>query len=174
MKAKELEPKPQNQGSRSLLRLPLRLILIASLVVPIAATVGLTGYLSFKNGQQAVEDLAQQLMAEVGDRIQIQVQSYLSNAQTINQLNANAIRSGQLDPQNPDALTQYFWQQRSLFNQVCGTAMYFGNPQGEFTGLGWHRPTQAPRKPGALGERANVPRESITALQPMVRVRWPN
>jgi PAS domain S-box-containing protein len=135
-------------------RLPLRLILIASFVIPMVGAVGLTGYLSFRNGQRTVEDLAQQLMEEVSDRIQLQLHHYLSNAQIINHLNANAIRSGRLNPQNPDALIQQFWQQRFLFDEVCGTAMYFGNPQGEFTGLGWHRPSQTWRV-GRSGQTTN-------------------
>lgn len=123
-------------------RLPLRTILIASFVIPIVGAVGLTGYLSFKHGQQAVEDLAQQLMGETSDRVQLQLQHYLSNAQIINHLNASAIQAKQLNPQNPQALIQQFWQQRFLFDDVCGAAIYFGNPQGEFTGLGRHRLSQ--------------------------------
>lgn len=120
-------------------RLPLRTILIVSFVVPIVGAVGLTGYLSFKHGQAAAEDLAQQLMGEASDRVQLQLHHYLSNAQIINHLNINAIQTGQLNPQDSDALIRQFWQQRFLFDNVCGTAIYFGTPQGEFTGLGRHR-----------------------------------
>ncbi len=39
-------------------KLPLRTVLVIPFVVQIFAAVGLTGYLSFKNGQKAVDDLA--------------------------------------------------------------------------------------------------------------------
>lgn len=137
---KQTQPRSTSTHSRRKRpRLPLQTILIAAFVVPIVGAVGLTGYLSFKNGQQAVEDLAQQLMAEMSDRIQQQLHHYLSNAQIINQINASALQTGRLNIQDPNALTQFFWQQRFLFDNVCGAAIYFGTPQGEFTGLGLHR-----------------------------------
>ena len=42
-------------------KLPLRLILVVPFVLQIFAAVGLVGYLSFRNGQQAINDLANQL-----------------------------------------------------------------------------------------------------------------
>ncbi|HEY9750739.1 MAG TPA: cache domain-containing protein, partial [Allocoleopsis sp.] len=141
-------------GRRRPPRLPLQTILIAAFVIPIVGAVGLTAYLSFRTGRQAVEDLAQQLMAEVSDRVQLQLHQYLSSAQSINRLNASAIQTGQLNPQDPKALTQYFWQQRFLFDNVCGAAIYFGDPQGEFTGLGRHRPTNTWRI-GRSGQSTN-------------------
>jgi PAS domain S-box-containing protein len=151
------------KGRKSRLpRLPLQTILIAAFVIPIVGAVGLTAYLSFRNGKQAVEDLAQQLMAEVSDRVQLQLHHYLSSAQVINRLNASAIQTGQLNPQDPNALTQYFWQQRFLFDNVCGAAIYFGNPQGEFTGLGRHRPSNTWRI-GRSGQSTNGRYYSYTA-----------
>ena len=44
-------------------------VLIVPFVVQIFAAVGIVGYLSFKNGQKAVNNLAYQLMEEVSDRI---------------------------------------------------------------------------------------------------------
>ncbi|HIK18763.1 MAG TPA: PAS domain S-box protein [Leptolyngbyaceae cyanobacterium M33_DOE_097] len=141
-------------GFRKLPRLPLKAVMIAAFVMPIVGTGALTGYLSSRNSQQAIEDLAQQLMGEVSDRIQQEVRHYLTNAKIINQLNVNAIQSGQLPIQNPNDLTQHFWEQRFLFDNVCGSAIYFGNPQGEFTGLGWHRPSRTWRI-GRAGESTN-------------------
>ncbi|MEH2172999.1 PAS domain S-box protein [Nostoc sp.] len=138
---KQTQPSSYSNVRRSAYHFPLQSILIASFVIPIIGAIGLTGYLSYKNGQQAIEDLAQQLMGEVSERVQNQLSAYLSNAQVINRLNANAIQTGQLNPQDPNALTRHFWQQRFLFDNVCGAAMYFGTPQGEFTGLSRHRPS---------------------------------
>ena len=48
----------------------LRTVLIVPFVLQIFATVGLVGYLSFKNGQKAVNEIADRLMAEVGSRVE--------------------------------------------------------------------------------------------------------
>ncbi|MBO1351539.1 MAG: hypothetical protein EBE86_031125 [Hormoscilla sp. GUM202] len=56
---------------------PVGTVLIVPFVVQIFAAVGIVGYLSFKNGQKAVKNLAYQLMEEVSDRIENHVQEYL-------------------------------------------------------------------------------------------------
>ncbi len=141
MGMKQTQPSSYSHIRRNGYQFPLQAILIASFVIPVVGAIGLTGYLSYKNGQQAIEDLAQQLMGEASERVQNQLSTYLSNAQVINRLNANAIQTGQLNPQDPNSLTRHFWEQRFLFDNVCGAAMYFGTPQGEFTGLSRHRPS---------------------------------
>ena len=49
---------------------PLRLVLIIPFVFQIFAAVGLTGYLSLRNGQRAVNNVATQLRQETTARIQ--------------------------------------------------------------------------------------------------------
>ncbi|NES80361.1 MAG: hypothetical protein F6K10_02240 [Moorea sp. SIO2B7] len=39
-------------------QIPLQTVLVVPFVIQIFATVGLVGYLSFRNGQKVVEDLA--------------------------------------------------------------------------------------------------------------------
>ncbi|HBK97969.1 MAG TPA: hypothetical protein DD001_11945 [Microcoleaceae bacterium UBA10368] len=46
-------------------KLPLGVVLIVPFVLEIVGAVGLVGYLSFRNGQKAVNNLASQLMSEV-------------------------------------------------------------------------------------------------------------
>ncbi|MEH2296587.1 hypothetical protein [Nostoc sp.] len=43
-------------------KIPRQMVLIILFVLQIFGAVGLVGYLSFKNGQKAVNDLAEQLM----------------------------------------------------------------------------------------------------------------
>lgn len=152
MGMKQTQPSSHSNARRRVYQFPLQSILIASFVIPVVGAIALTGYLSYKNGQQAIEDLAQQLMGEASERVQNQLSTYLSNAQLINRLNANEIQTGQLNPQDPNALTRHFWEQRFLFDKVCGAAMYFGTPQGEFTGLSRHRPSNTWRI-GRSGQR---------------------
>ncbi|MEG4839739.1 ATP-binding protein [Microcoleus sp. B9-D4] len=49
-------------------KLPLRMVLIVPFVLQTVSAVGLVGYLSFKSGQESVEDVAHQLIEQVGER----------------------------------------------------------------------------------------------------------
>jgi len=83
------------------------------MVLQILVAVGLVGYFSWKNGEKAVNDLASQLMQEVGDRSQ-QLDSYLATPHKINQLNQNALDLGQ----DLKSMESYFWRQYQIFNGV--------------------------------------------------------
>jgi len=106
----------------------LRTLLVVLFVIQIFTAVGVIGYLSFHNGQKAVNDLAAQLQNEVSARIQQHLATYLEIPHLINQSHLNAIRLGLLDLHNPDQLGHYFWHQLQVFNSV--STIYFGNPQG--------------------------------------------
>ncbi|MEG5058277.1 ATP-binding protein [Microcoleus sp. A2-C5] len=61
---------PFNRPAAKLFRkLPLRTVLIVPFVLLTVSAVGVVGFLSFKSGQKAVEEVAQQLMQQVGERI---------------------------------------------------------------------------------------------------------
>lgn len=114
-------------------KVPLRTILVVPFVIQIVATVGLTGWLSFRNGQKAVNDLATQLRNEITARIQQHLDTYLGTPHLINQINADAMRRGQLTLQNPSS-ERYLWQQIQLFNSVSW--IYVSQAQqGEFLGI---------------------------------------
>jgi hypothetical protein len=113
-------------------KIPLRFVLVVPFVLQIFAAVGLTGYLSLRNGQKAVNDLATQLHSEVTARIQQQMQTYLATPQLLNQLNADAIRRSQLNIE--DLPSERFWQQIQLSDAVSW--IYYGAQQeGEFVGI---------------------------------------
>jgi uncharacterized membrane protein affecting hemolysin expression len=50
-------------------KLPLRAVLIVPFVLQTVSAVALVSFLSFKSGQEAVEDVAHQLIEQVGERI---------------------------------------------------------------------------------------------------------
>lgn len=91
-------------------KLSLQTLLIVPFVLQIFAAVGLTGYLSFRNGQKAINDLANRLSNEVSDRIHQHLDTYLATPQQINQINADAIKLGQLDLQNFPKVGHFFWK----------------------------------------------------------------
>ena len=95
---------------------PLQALLVVPFVVQIFGTVGLVGYLSFKNGQRAVNNLADQLMDRTSDVVNEHLQSYLSVPQRLNQINADAIRRDILDVADQELLGQYFWDQMQVYD----------------------------------------------------------
>jgi PAS domain S-box-containing protein len=96
-------------------------------------TVGLTGWLSWQSGRQAVNDVAEQFRRQVGDRIKQKLTSYLETPHLINQINADAVRRGQLNVQDRNS-DRYLWNQIQLFDSA--TWIYYGSQQGgEFTGI---------------------------------------
>lgn len=114
-------------------KIPLRLLLVVPFVLEIFATVGLTGYLSLRNGQQAVNEVASQLRHEISARIQQHLDSYLATPHLVNQLNLDAIQSGLLDDRNLSSLWRHFHRQMRMFPSLG--IIYFGNEQGQFTGV---------------------------------------
>jgi signal transduction histidine kinase/CheY-like chemotaxis protein len=115
---------------KSIAQLPLRSILIVPFVLQIFAAVGLVGWLSFRNGQKAVNDLASQLMSETSDRTSDRLDNYLETPHLINTINYNAIRLGQLDVNDISTFEKHFWQQVQLFEPAG--AISFANDRGEF------------------------------------------
>lgn len=115
-------------------KLPLRTVIIVPFVLQIVGAVGLVGYLSFRNGQKAVQDLASQLMGDVSSRIEQHLDSYLSTPKQINQMNLQAIKSGLLDLKDFKRMGKYFWNQIHVFNF---TYINFGTQNGQFIGVGY-------------------------------------
>lgn len=95
---------------------PLQVLLIVPFVLQIFGAVGLVGYLSFKNGQRAVNDLANQLMDRTSDVVNEHLEYYLSVPHALNQVNADAIRQNILDVNNFDLMGQYFWDQMQVYD----------------------------------------------------------
>ncbi|NEP44915.1 MAG: hypothetical protein F6K35_39120, partial [Okeania sp. SIO2H7] len=75
----------------------LRSILIVPFLVQIVAAVSIVGYLSYRNGQKAVDRLAKELRSEVANRIAKKLDHYLSSPPLINRLNLQAVEIEELD-----------------------------------------------------------------------------
>ncbi|MEO8891487.1 MAG: cache domain-containing protein, partial [Coleofasciculaceae cyanobacterium] len=114
----------------------LRTLLVVPFVVQISAIVGLTGWLSLRNGQLAVNEVTIELRKEVVARLQQRLRDYLKVPHLLNQINADAIESGQYQ-QETNNLTRHYWRQRFLFESGRVSSVYFGTNQGEFTGLAY-------------------------------------
>ncbi|MGP1387408.1 MAG: GAF domain-containing protein [Thainema sp.] len=112
--------------------LPLRFILIVPFLVQVFLAVGLTGYLSIRNGRQAVNDVATQLRQEVVTRIHQKLDDYLADPHLVNRLNRDAVSLGYLDPTDLEALNRQFFYQAKLFPTV--ESIFWGSETEQFIG----------------------------------------
>lgn len=114
--------------------LPLRLVLVLPFLLEVIGAVGLVGYLSFKNGQQAVSDLADRLMNKSSDLVSEHLDNYLQNPQKVNQTNIDAINLGILNLKDFQTAGNYFWHQAINYNfsYVSYTLV-----NGDFIGAGY-------------------------------------
>lgn len=114
--------------------LPLRVVFTAPVLLQLVGVVGLVGYLSFRNGQRAVQNLASQLRSELSARIERELKGYFSAPHDINRLNATAVVYGELDIEGARAGENFLFQQMKIHPTIafvyCGSAR-----QGEFFGV---------------------------------------
>ena len=121
-----------NQGFNLRHKLSIQTLVATSFVVQIVAAVGLTGWFSLRNGEQAVSDLSTQLRSEITARVQQRLNHYLSDPHLINEINIDSVRLGELDFQDVTRLERHFWRQLQLFPST--SYIYAGTEQNVFSG----------------------------------------
>jgi signal transduction histidine kinase/ActR/RegA family two-component response regulator len=97
-------------------KISLRIVLIVPFVLQIFATVGLTGYLSLRNGQKAVNDIADRLREETSGRISNHLDSYMSTPQKLIQNSWDLIDLKLVDKEDTASLGPLFWKQVQNFD----------------------------------------------------------
>jgi two-component system, sensor histidine kinase ChiS len=122
----------RNLISREKIKIPLRTVLVVPYVIQIVTAVGIVGYISFRNGQESINEMTSLLRHEIVARIEQRLNNYLSIPHLINKINVNAARLGTLDLNDLSSKTRYFWQQIKAFESV--NLIYVGNEQGEYVG----------------------------------------
>jgi PAS domain S-box-containing protein len=111
----------------------LRTTLVTAFVLQIVAAVSLVGYLSFRSGQQSVNDLVKQLQTTVAQRVEENIQSYLESLQFLNTIHAANVNSGELNPDDFNQLRRYFLNNLKVQNK---TGYYiYANTQGNSLGV---------------------------------------
>ncbi len=116
-------PAPSAHPGRSRVKVPLQWVLSIPFVLLTVGTVGLVGYFSYRSGEKAVRDMANQLMQQVGHSIEQHLQTYLQVPPRINQLNQDAVQLRALDSENLTAVAQHFWSQLKGFETVSSIQM---------------------------------------------------
>jgi signal transduction histidine kinase len=120
-------------GSSTRRSVPLHLLLVVPFVLQISAAVGIVGYLSFRNGQNAVNQFASQLRQRAGDRLQQNLKDYLQTPHVLNQTNAIALRQELKAGEDLTAIEPVLMQQLQIFNLLHYTC--WANQQGQYTGV---------------------------------------
>lgn len=116
-------------------RFRLRTTLVLPFVLQIVTAVGLVGYLSFRNGQKAINDLASQLRNEVTERVRDRIKNYMEVPQQLNQLNAQMLELGLLDFEKMSEAQRYFWRQVQTYETISHIG--FANREGQYARVGW-------------------------------------
>lgn len=124
----------QNMIKNHSKQVPLRYFLTIPFLIQLIAVVGLIGYLFFRTGRKSVEDVANQLITEIGERVEQHLEDYTSLPHRINQTNLKAFELNIIDLKNPDSLTRQFWQQSQVNDSL--SYIYFGNTEGGITTIG--------------------------------------
>jgi PAS domain S-box-containing protein len=113
-------------------KVPLYIVMVVPLLVQVVGVVGAVGWLSYKNGQQAVNEVATQLRDEAGSRIHQHLDDYLTKPIQINRTNADAVELGLLNLNNFQTTGKYFLRQMQTFNVGY---ISFGKVNGDFIGV---------------------------------------
>ncbi len=110
--------------------IPLRLCLIVPFVIQTIGTVGLVGYLSFRNGESAVQQMASELRQATTQRVEQHLEGFLQASVSTVETNAIAATLGQLQMEDWDRSRRYFLKQLQVLPNIDG--LYIGNEQGQF------------------------------------------
>lgn len=109
-------------------QIPQRVVIVGAFVLQTAVIVGLTVHFTLRSEQHRVNQVADQLRNEVLERVQAELEHYLSTAQSVNQLNSTAIATGSLDLRNRNQLERYLREQLQLFPVLNSLAIATEQP----------------------------------------------
>ncbi|MGD1855264.1 MAG: ATP-binding protein [Leptolyngbyaceae cyanobacterium] len=110
--------------------IPLKLVLVVPFVLQIFAAVGLVGYLSFRNGQKAVNLLALELSEEIGNRVDQHLDAYLELPHQLVDINVDALATELLDIKNFRQMGRYLWKQAQVYEDFTFIGYYLETGEG--------------------------------------------
>jgi adenylate cyclase len=113
----------QNQRQNQPLKAPLTTLLVVPMVVQVVGIISVVGYLSYHNGQKAIQDLSGQLRTSVTARVEEQVHDYLEKPMLVNAINVRLASQKLLPVNSPQEMESYFATQSKLFSDL-GTIAY--------------------------------------------------
>ena len=111
----------------------LRTTLVMTFIVQIVAAVSLTGWLSFRNGHQGINELMNQISNKVTANVKKHFKTFTDNPDRFLKINVAGIRVDNFDLNDYPTMARYFWEQTQISDAV--PYIYFANPQGDFVGV---------------------------------------
>jgi signal transduction histidine kinase/CheY-like chemotaxis protein len=130
----------------------MKLFLVVPFTILLSAAIGTVSYLSFRNGQMAVNKISGQLQQEISSRVKEQVQNYLEVPRLVTQTNTDVIQLGMIDLNNLDSARGYLWRLASRFKTISAIALT--NAKGEYLQI---RRTDKPRAENSQVGESNNP-----------------
>ncbi|MEE3719089.1 cache and HAMP domain-containing protein [Tumidithrix elongata RA019] len=148
----------------------IRHIIPVVLIVQLTTAVGLTGWLSFANGEKAVNKLAQQLSQDASERIEQHINNYLEKSALINDSTAYVLNKNIVNPDDQLALQKHLWEK--IEELKLESHIYYGNERGDFVGVDRYqgetflRVRNEASAPNRLVFKLNQKGERATTLEP--------
>ena len=112
-----------------LFKVPLQAILIVPFVIQTVGTVGIVGYLSFRNGQKAVNDVAAQLRNETSNRIAQNLTHLVASPFQAFESYEAALSQNRIDLNNGRDIEKFLWRQLPAFRNLSLTALITTNQE---------------------------------------------
>ena len=113
--------------------LSLQWVLIVPFVLQVVGAVSLVGYLSFRNGQKAIDNLVNEVMDRNSALVNQHLDTYLAIPHQVNQITAHTIEMGLLDIHNLNQVNKFLWKFINIYDL---TYLNFSLPSGEAAGVG--------------------------------------
>lgn len=112
----------------------MQVVLVVPFLLQAFGIVGVVVYLSYYNGQKALENMAFEVAEEASERTSDRLHDQFESIHKLLILNQYDIEQGHLDGENLEALGQHFLQQIQLFQAT--TVLSFTRPTGEYVSVG--------------------------------------
>ncbi|WP_180982184.1 PAS domain S-box protein [Cylindrospermopsis raciborskii] len=111
-------------------KIPLKILLSIFYLIPIITSVAVVSYVSYRTGEESVNELTNKLMTSTTERVRDHLNKYLQIPQRIVTINRQGIENSYLIPENWEALRLYFFSQLKVYKTPA--AIYFGGANGTY------------------------------------------
>lgn len=133
----------------------LHFVLVAPFVIQIFAAVGIVGYLSYRNGEKAVSNLADQVIVKTEQVVDQHLDNYLETPWQAINLTLEEIKANRLNIYDFEQSGRHYWRQAKIFKQLSFNGHFLTNGEGVgagqwVPGLGVLRVEQSERTHGRI------------------------
>ncbi len=127
-------------------KIPMRISLPLLITTPVVGVVIVLSAIAFLEGQSTANDLMEQNLVQIQDRIEERLDDLLNLPNRIQQVNTNLIREGWLDLQNLHSWRKTLLEQAQIFRGL--SSITWGGADGRSVGIA--------RNPGEIGYKFTI------------------